>query len=323
MQEKYSNPILIFKFSLILILILTLISFVVDSGVKNSRDDQTGKVNLIMNHKIDPDLIVFGSSVGEVGLNSNLLSTLSGLTVYNCSIDGTPYIQYKGLLDEFSLYSKKSKYVVFMESYFSFEKISGVSSADRYLAWIKNSNLFESLFYLQPDLIWKCRYIPFYKYIAVTHVYYKNSLSGFKSYFSNHNSVDSLNGYRPVYRTWESDRDEILKNMKPFSIEIDPDIVDKYITSIRSIEKHNKKVIIVLPPTYFKISKLLTDFTPIRKTLDSISNITGAKFIDFSSSDICEDKNFFYNSNHLNHIGSEKFTHQLVDSLDYLFKASR
>ncbi len=320
MQEKYSNLILIFKFSFILILILTLISFAVDSGVKNSGDDQTGKVNLIMNHKIDPDLIVFGSSVGEVGLNSNLLSKLSGLTVYNCSINGTPYIQYRGLLDEFNHYSKKTRYVIFMESYFSFSKIYAVSESDRYLAWIKNSNIFESLFYLQPDLIWKCRYIPFYKYVAVTHVYYKNSVSGYKSYFSNHNTGDSLNGYRPVYRTWESDRDEILRNMKPFSIQIEPDIVSKYIASIRSIEKNNKTVIIVLPPIYFKISKQLTDFTPLRKTLDSISKITGAKFVDFSSSDIGEDKNFFYNSNHLNHIGSTKFTQQLVDSLGYYFK---
>lgn len=320
MPEKNLNPILIFKFCSVFILILALISFVVDSGVKKSTDEQTGKVNLIMNHEIDPNLIVFGSSVGEVGLNSNLLSRQTGLTVYNCSIDGTPYIQYKGLLDEFNNYSRNCRYVVFMESYFSFQKIYGVSSADRYLAWIKNPNIFESLHYLQPDLIWKCRYIPFYKYVAVSHVYYKNSVSGFKTNFTHHHSGDSLNGFRPVFRKWESDRDEILKNMKPFPIEIDPDIINKYVATILSIEKNNKNVIIVLPPIYFKISRQLTDFTPLRKTLDSISKLTGAKFIDFSSTDICEHKNFFYNSNHLNDLGSEKFTQQLADSLDYYFK---
>jgi hypothetical protein len=320
MPEKNSNPLIIFKFCSVLILILALISFVVDSGVKKSRDDQTGKVNLIMNHNIDPDLIVFGSSVGEVGINSNLLSRLTGLTVYNCSIDGTPYIQYKGLLDEFNNYSKNSRYVIFMESYFSLQKISGVSSADRYLAWIKNPNIFESLYYLQPGLIWKCRYIPFYKYVAATHVYYKNSVSGFKNYFNHHDSGDSLNGQRRVYRRWESDQDEILMNMKPFTIEIDPYIIKNYIATISSLEKNNKKVFIVLPPFYAKLSKQLTDFNPLRKTLDSITKVTGAKFIDFSSSDICEYKSFFYNTTHLNVVGAEKFTLQLADSLEYYFK---
>jgi hypothetical protein len=318
MTNNYSNLIVISKFSFILILILTLLSFAIDFGTKNSTDTQTGKINIIMNHKIDPDIIVFGSSVGEVGLNSNLLSAQKGLTVYNCSIDGTPYIQYKGLIDEFNNYSKKNRYVVFMESYFSFEKIYAVYNAERYIAWIHNTNIFNSLYYMQPDLIWKCRYIPFYKYVVTTHVYYKNSLVGFKNYFGNRNYSDSLNGQIPVYRKWESDQDEILQKMEPFKIQIDQDVVRKYILTISSLKNHNKVVVIVLPPVFSKLTKLLTDFTPLRNTLDSISKITGARFIDFSSSNMCEQKRFFYNANHLNNMGSEIFTHQLADSLIFL-----
>ena len=319
MKNKSFHFLLISTFSLVFILLISLISFVFDFGVSHSKYDQTGKVNLIMNHTIDPEIIVFGSSVGEVGLNSKILSTKTKKRVYNCSIDGTPYIQYKGLINEFNSYSKVNKYVIFMESYFSLQKLQAVSVADRYLAHIQNPNIYSALYYLQPELIWKCRYIPFYKYVATSHIYYKNCLLGIKDYLQKNKSTDSLEGFRPVYREWEIDQDEILKSMKPFKIKTDPEVVTKYITTINEMKKNNKEIIIVLPPIYFELSQRLTDFSPIRQTLDSISKITGARFIDFSSSDICSQKEYFYNTNHLNFHGAQIFTTRLADSLSTIF----
>ena len=63
------------------ILLLSFFFFMVDYGVKHSTEQQTGKVNKIVNHSIDPSTIIFGSSVSEVGFNSTILQEKTGGTV--------------------------------------------------------------------------------------------------------------------------------------------------------------------------------------------------------------------------------------------------
>jgi hypothetical protein len=316
MSKKYSDLFIVFIFSVGLIMLLVLISYFLDFGVRNANNDQVGKVNMIINHTIDPGVIAFGSSVGEVGLSSNMLSRDLGESVYNLCIDGTPYMQYRGLIDEFNSYSIKNRKVLFLEGYFSLAKPAGISSIERYLVNIGNENIYKSLFSIQSDLTWKCRYIPFYKYISVTHVYYKNSIYGWKNWLQHQILPDTLNGYRPIYRSWESDQDYVIKNTKPFKISIDSEVVKQYIKSIKNLQRNGKEVTIILTPIFYEVSKHLTDFSIIRQTFANISKLTGARFLDFTKSNICQERKYFYNSNHLNSKGSEIFTRQLADSLN-------
>jgi hypothetical protein len=82
------------------------------------------------------------------------------------------------------------------------------------------------------------------------------------------------------------------------------------------MNKIGKKVVIVLTPMYSEKLKLVTNIEPLISKLRNIALKTNALFIDFSSSKICDDKNNFYNSNHLNLRGSEMFSNQLADSLN-------
>jgi hypothetical protein len=89
-------------------ILLSVIQYLINFGVKNGKKDQIGKVNLVMSHQIKPQIICFGSSVGEVGFNSRIISEKLKKTVFNCSIDGTSWIQYKGLIEEFAKYSNEN-----------------------------------------------------------------------------------------------------------------------------------------------------------------------------------------------------------------------
>ena len=310
------------KFCLFAIIIVSIISYILNVGVRNSMNGQIGKVNLILDKKNDPAIISFGSSVGEVGFNSNIIAKKTGLSVFNSCIDGTSYIQYKGLIDVFTKSSKNNRTVVFMESYFTFQNPGEVSSLERYISHLGNQDIYESLHYLQAELLWKCKYVPFYQYIPVTHLYYKNAFAGLKNYVKNATFNDSLNGYTPVYRSWEIDQDNYLKNTKPFHVPINKEVVEKYLATVNSLQKAGKKVVVVIPPVYKIVTEKLTDFNPLRETFKEISRKTGCVFIDFTSNVICNDKKYFYNGNHMNAIGSNLFSTQLADSLNALIPAA-
>lgn len=313
--KQYSlKKILIFLFTGLVI--LTALSFIIDFGVRHSDLEQTGKVNKIMNHDVDPDIMIFGPSVSEVSISPAIIKDKTGLSAFNCSLNGTRFTQYRGLIDEFESYSKDNKYVVLVESYFSFEKTDVLMAAERYLAQIHKDNLYKSLYTIQPDLIWKSRYIPFYKYVAVTHEYYKNSFIGWRRILKRSNPADTLQGWDPVDRSWEVDQDEAMRQTAPFEIAIDSGIVKKYIELITKLKKDGKTVILLLSPPYTKVLNTITDFAPLRKELNVIAKETGSKFLDFTNSDICSDKTLFYNTNHLNIKGARIFSAMLADSLD-------
>jgi hypothetical protein len=296
-------------------IVLSIASGVIDFGVRNSNDAQVGKVNLILDKVVDPEIAIFGSSVGEVGVSSRVLSSRTGKSVYNFSIDGTPYIQYRGLVDYYNDYSQHTGVVVFMESYFSLQRIPGISGAERYLAHISNPYVYSSLRYIQPDLAWKCRNIPLYKYVAATSVYYKNALRGYQRIISKKEPLDTLLGQSAVNRSWETDQDQVLSHTPPFQIRIDNDVTALYVKTLEHLARKHRKVVIVLAPVYSVMSHKLTDYTALRRTFLSLAHKSNAVFLDFTTDSLCSNKQFFYNTNHLNVDGSKVFSEKLADSL--------
>ncbi len=296
--------------------LLSVIQYIINFGVKQCKKDQIGKVNQIMSHQINPQIICFGSSVGEVGFNARIVSEKLKKSVFNCSIDGTSYIQYKGLIEEYANYSSANELFVFMESYFTFQNPKQVSSLERYIAHLDNRSLYLSLANQQPDLLWKCKYVPFYQFIPVTHIYYKNFIKGWISYVKGITEIDSLMGQTPVNRSWEADQDEFLKSGKSFTIALNEEVINTYIKDLLILKKQGKKVVIVLPPVFKGLEEnKLTDFKPIRSKFKMISAQTGFPFLDFTESEISNSKMYFYNSNHLNSIGADIFSAALSDSL--------
>jgi hypothetical protein len=293
-------------------------SLLVDVGVRQSRDEGFEKVNKLAGSHIDPDIIGFGSSVGEKSFNTPYISSALGMSAYNACLDGTNFWQYKELIRYYNSYSSKKSLVLFFEAFFVFTRISAISSVERYAAHLNNKYVYGSLHNIDPGLVWKSRYVPLYKNTVVDHTYYKASIDGWKSLLSHVNDQDTMRGFVPNYSGWFADEDAVLDNMKPFHLTIDTSILPEYIHVIEELQQKGKHVIIVLPPAYKRFYTEKTDFRQLEATLDSVARVTGCTFIDFLRSAIGEDKRNFYNATHLNYNGSLLFSRQLADSLNKL-----
>lgn len=293
-----------------------LLIFYLILDLKKNTTSVFSKPLKICNHTHLPQIAIFGSSVSEVGFDCDVIASATQKTVYNFSLNGTRFLQCKGLIDELSATSPNTTTVILCESIFSFKKLDAVNDIERFLPCIFNKNVYQSLYNLQPELTFKCRYVPFYKYIVASNNYYAQSIIGWKNFIKHYNPVDSLNGQVRVYRNWAADQDSIWENAKTIPVVIDSNIVLSYKQTINNLVKNNKKVIITIPPMYMPKGQKIVDITEFRNTLKSLANNISVFYFDFSESMI--NKKYFYNAHHLNALGATVFSKAFTDSLQFM-----
>lgn len=305
----------------ILFVILFILSEIIDFGVRKSDYAHYYKVNLIGDKRIDPEIAVFGSSVGEVGVQPTIIESISHKKTYNFSIDGTRFIQYRGLIEELNKNSNTCKLFIFVETFFTLSKVDQLTAADRYMAHISNDRIYESLYDVQPELTWELRYIPFYKFVAMNHSYYKASIIGLKSWFMHTSFNDPLKGYTPKYKSWEYDMDSLNKHTSPINIIIDSFAINRYRQTIRELESQGRKVMIIIPPFQTDGLKLIPNLDILRKTFASLAG-KNVFFKDYSLNSLSADKSYFYNNSHLNDEGAKRFSIQLSQDINTILTSA-
>lgn len=315
-----NNFLPLIKFTLFSASILFAIDFAITFGAKKSDRGWFGKINTIVHNPIKESIVVFGSSVGEVGIIPKIIADTFSTSTYNYSIDGTPFIQYEGLINQFIENNSSTKCIILAETFNSLSKKNQITEMERYLAQINNPHIYNSLHTIQPDLAWKCRYVPFYKYVAVTHNYYLSSIKGYMNYFGERGPIDSLLGYIPHYREWESDADEAIRKAGKIDVVVDSAVKSHYIKTIKNITDKNIKVFIILMPTFTLVSEKYIDLAELRTALTKIAELEGVTFLDATKLPICNEKTNFYNSTHLNFTGSTLFTKIISSELQHILK---
>lgn len=301
------------KFLVLLIAILYVIDFTITAGLKNNQKGYYGKMRKICKNENLPRVAIFSSSVGEMGFDCKVLEKETNKSWYNFSLSGTTFKQYVGLIHEVNKPDNNIGTVVLGEVIFTFQDNPAINELERYLPYIDNDNVYKSLYSVQPDLAFKSRHIPFYKYIATSKEYYYNSLQGLKSLVFRKKNTDSLLGQIRVNRTWEKDQDSILSQLTHMDIVIDTNILRQYKETVQQLVANNKKVIITIPPFYLPSWQRVIDMTEFRNTLKSMADNKNVFYWDFSVSMV--DKQNFYNVLHLNTSGAAKFSKMFADSV--------
>jgi len=292
-----------------------LLQTIIDFGVKNSNKEWIGKVNRIIHNTDSSEIVCFGASSGEVGFNSPVISKTLGKTVYNYSIDGTSFFQYKCLIQNFIEKNRTCRLIVMIESPFTFSKPNQITAAERYMQYINNDYIYSSLVEIQPDIIEKCRSVPFYKYVTLSHTYYKNSFLGYKRLLNGSKERDTLFGFTPVYRKWEEDYDDFLIRNTNIPMEINAEVINEYNRILGKMTNLRIPIVIIIPPIHIELKKRLSGFGQFQMELRKVSKLKGIKLFDFSTSFICYNKSNFYNGGHLNFTGSQVFSKILSDSI--------
>lgn len=288
-------------------LILYALNKLLITGVQHAEHAQTGKVSLLMNHSIDPQVMIFGASNGETGIDPQVIQKQTGKTVFNLSLDGTSVKQFGDLVKEFNDYSKNAEIVVFALGPFAFEKVALPSSLNRYYAWIDNHHLRRNLLLHEVSEFRKLKCVPFYGFVLYDSDFYKSSIDGW-SRIVNHpvlSSAKDHQGWEPMNIEWG--KNNSLASIETTALDVDSSVVGAYASLVRELNKKGRKVVFVLMPCQQEAMNHFINYGQFRKTVKDLS-VGSNHCIDLSTDSLSLDKKYFYNYTHLNVEGAEAFS---------------
>lgn len=315
MESNHNRKVVLYcsSFLVFIFIVLYFTENTLSYLVSKSNANQTGKINLIMEHKIDPKIIIFGSSVAEVGFDTRILEKKINKSIYNLAIDGTPILKSEYLINEFVEYSKNCETVIIGLAFFSLSEQKDMVEPSRFIAHKENVNLKNNIESVSPSLYSKLYSRPFYSFIATNYTYYNNAFKGLKSLFLENNfEDDSLKGFVPHIQLY----DDTSSSANKQHVQISQEVVDKYIQIIKNIQKHNIDVKIVILPMYIGGQQLFDNYPEYIAEVKLLSLKSHAKLYDFSCDSITENRAFFYNNGHLNDSGAREFSNKFVNILN-------
>lgn len=306
---KYSIGFCLFMFTTLYI-IEESISYL----VTKSNNSQTGKVNLVMSHIIDPNVLIIGSSVSEVGFNIDVLEKKLQTKAYNLAIDGTPILKSEFLIDEFLTYTKNCDTIIIGLASFSLSNTGDIHSPERFLAHKSNKFVKHNIKKLYPKLHTKIAYIPFYSFVLANHTYYKNAIVGLKNILSSNDMIksDSLKGFVPHNATYLNTH---YKNDDLIKLYFSEESITQFKDILVKIKNHNITPILVITPMHKNGQNAFENYSDYPDLVNLIANETNTQILDFSNSEITQYEDYFYNNGHLNVTGALKFSTSLSDSL--------
>lgn len=285
--------------------------------VKQSGNAQTGKINLVMQHKIDPEILIIGSSVAEVGFHTQIIEERLKQSSYNMAIDGTVILGSEYLIDEFLSYSTNCKTIIIGMSFFSFSQIQNFHAPERFLAYKNNKFVQNNIKSVDRKLYNKLSYVPFYSFIIANHTYYKNAFIGSKNTVKkNKFTEDPFKGFVPHDSEYLDTRETLNSNL----IKIDSLSINGYNRILNKIKTQNITPILILTPMHVNGQNSFSNYEAYRKQIKAMATDTETIMFDFSEHQIVEEEKYFYNNGHLNKTGARIFSHAVSDSLNLIIQ---
>lgn len=292
----------------------------IDSGLKRSKFSRNYvEWNDIFDSKINTDLLIQGSSRAWVHISPKNLDSAFNLSAYNLGLDGYAFqMQYYRFLI-YLKYNKKPKYIIQSLDYFTeFEKNVTLYEYEQFIPFLDNKLIQEAVQNYE-GLNYKDLYIPFYKYTHNMKLYYYGLR--FLLLNSKQQSNGKFKGFKVQAKPWDNSFNNFRHSYpNGFSAGIDTTTLNLFNTFVKYCHEENIKLIFVNCPTYYGATKMLVN----KKQIDSIYHSYAEKYnipyLDYSADNLCYDTLNFYNSQHMNNVGVEKFNVKLVSDLQKIIK---
>ena len=292
----------------------------IDSGLKRSKYARNFvEWNDIFESKINTDLLIQGSSRAWVHISPKSLDSAFNLNAYNLGIDGYSFrLQYYRFL-LFLKYNKKPKYLIQSLDYFTeFQKNVSLYEYEQFIPFLDDKLIQEAVFYYE-GFTYKDLYIPFYKYTHNMKLYF----NGLKFFLlkRKQQSNGKYKGFKAQDKQWDNSFDNFKKaNPNGYLAPIDKNTLNLFDLFIRYCQQENIKLIFVNCPTYYPATKMLIN----KYQIDSIYHFYSVKYsipyLDYSNNSLSFDTLNFYNSQHLNSAGVDKFNVKLISDLKKIIK---
>lgn len=254
--------------------------------------------------EMDNDLLILGSSRAFVQYDPRIIDSTLHTNCYNLGRDGKridiQYLAYQ-IYKKYGNTPPKTIVLDFFDA--------SLALSDPY-----NSAFFFP--FLWEKDIWKCihntqhmksywRYVPLIRYYSQWGFVKKNM----------HSEYPIHKGYYSFEKTWDPTDFNNVEKIEFFAEDTAIAILDNF---LNECVHDSINVILVHSPIYYMYWEKFPDSASMWELYRSFSAKYNIPILDYTTSEICKDTNYFYNARHLNRKGAEIFTRQLAHDLDSL-----
>lgn len=272
--------------------------------------------NDIYDGKLDCDIAIYGSSRAWVQFDPAILSDSLHKKVYNFGIDGhnfwLQYLRHKEYLN----HDKKPETIILSVDINTLQKRKDLYNLEQFLPYMLwNLNIMN----------YTSSYIGFNKidyFIPLTRYFGKKTAlnSILDNLGENKTKRFRTNGYQGRDESWNFDFERAKTLRKEYYIELDIPTIQKFEEFLIECKQLSCNIILVYSPEYFEGQQYAINRQNVINIFRYNAEKYNLSFMDFSENEITSQRDFFYNSTHLNKNGAEVFTSLLAHDLLYTKK---
>jgi hypothetical protein len=309
------------KLSILCYVLLWLLQFIVDHGLKSSQDELYYDWNKIYKGRINTDIIFLGSSRTLKHYNPNIFEDKLSMTSYNLGANGAPFdiqtIKRKAYLKN----NTKPKLIVLNVDIGSLLKAEELYKKEQYLPYYSFDN-FKDLKALDENITLEYM-LPMYKYRDNFDLL---TLSVLAYFDTKKTEVKTNKGFHGSNQSWNGEFEKRKKDLKGNKFDYSHVDYNNRVTffknTVEELDSSETEVLLVWAPEYIERQDLEGEmFIKSKKMFKEVSEkYKRLKFIDFTNDTICKSKIYFYDSYHLNKKGASIFSTQLADSISKYYK---
>lgn len=299
---------------------LSVIDFFVTKGLKTLKDDEFNDWTLLMNGQLNSEIVILGNSRALYHINPKIITDSTGLSCYNLGIDGGKTAMMETRLLSLFKHNLPPKMIVHTFDHTHLGIAETIFQKHQFLPYLDEKQIYEPLSRIDNRLIFD-KLIPLWRYHGYGYLY-SNSIKALIKPSGREKST-SIAGFLPQDKTWNSDFENFRNSLKGEKIkyeEYDVTLGLEYLTKLISLcKKYKVKLVIIYPPQFYELTKLLVDDDSFINEVDSICNANQVTYINYRDVIHRSDTVSFYNASHLNRAGANKFSSILAQDLINIF----
>ena len=299
------------KGTLLFLLILVsayVLAYMVDAGLRKSRNNYYASWNDLYNSKINADLLIMGSSRAEFHISPKILDSILSLNTYNLGLSAWHFDMQYARFRMYLQHNRKPKYIIQNVDVYGFSKRQDVADYAQFLPYIQDTILRKTIIGHKGEFDVFQRNIPLLKYKNTPDLAFEGFFN-FVGKTALSDTTTKFKGYKGNSYAWNQDFEKFKKRFpKGAKYRFDKEVLRQFEEFLVFCKKENIKVFLVYAPEYYEIQKYYKNKEELMKLCCESALKYDCHFLDYSEDSLCYDRQYFYNSQHLNKRGAEAFS---------------
>jgi hypothetical protein len=283
--------------------------------IRKDPDSAMGEYSVwssLYDGRVGCDVAIYGSSRAWVHIDPQVIEEKTGLSAFNLGIDGhnfqLQYLRHQVLLEKNSI----PRLIIVSVDIFTLRKHGELYNSDQFLPYMLNNALIRHSTERYKGFSCFDYSLPLVRY------YGKKWLIGRALVYSIFpmNTTDARHkGFKGIEQKWNNDFEKAKAGMSRYEVVFDPETVELFERFLMECRQKGIRVVLVYTPEYIEGQRFVKNRDEVFSRYRHLAEKFSIPLLDYSGDDICSQKVYFYNANHLNKTGASLFTNKLVDDL--------